>query len=247
MKDQFKAKLSGPCKAVYEQPCIINFATVIVGNCEFGAYTYVGDGSLIGSCKIGRFCSIAPGVKIALGEHPMTNISTHPLFFASKNGFQVPDGIGEPRNLGEKRYSIAVIGNDVWIGANVVICRGVTIGNGAVIAAGAVVTSDVEPYSIVGGLPAKHLKYRFDSDTINKLQESEWWNYKVENFVGLPSSDPCQFVSILLQSGEKASYEKVSTTNKEGKVSLVLKPESAKEGKVSLALKPEVATPISLI
>ncbi|WP_182374926.1 CatB-related O-acetyltransferase [Pseudomonas putida] len=220
MKDQFRAKLSGPCKVIYEQPCITNLATVIVGNCELGAYTYVGDGGLIGSCKIGRFCSIAPGVKIALGEHPVTNVSTHPLFFASKNGFEVPDGIGTPRNLTEKKYSIAVIGNDVWIGANAVICRGVTIGDGAVVAAGAVVTKDVEPYSIVGGLPAKHLKYRFDSEVIEKLQKSEWWNYKVENFVGLPSHDPSAFVDKLLEVGEKAQYEKMSNTNKDGKQSV---------------------------
>lgn len=220
MQDQFKAKFSGTSKVIYEQPCIANHATVIVGLCEFGAYTYFGDGSLIGSCKIGRFCSIAPGVKIALGEHPLSNISTHPLFFASKNGFQVPDGIGTPRDLREKRYSPTVIGNDVWIGANAVICRGVTIGNGAVIAAGAVVTSDIAPYSIAGGLPAKHLKYRFDEKIIDALQKSEWWNYKVESFVGLPASDPILFIEKLCATGEDASYQVVSENGRTGKMVL---------------------------
>jgi acetyltransferase-like isoleucine patch superfamily enzyme len=220
MQDQFKAKFSGLSKVIYEQPCIANHATTIIGLCEFGAYTYFGDGSLIGSCKIGRFCSIAPGVKIALGEHPLDSVSTHPLFFASKNGFQVPDGIGTPRDLREKKYSAAIIGNDVWIGANAVICRGVTIGNGAVVAAGAVVTGDVEPYSVVGGLPARHLKYRFDEETISILQKSEWWNYKVDNFVGLPASEPKTFAEKLSLIGEKADYTIISETNKSGKVVL---------------------------
>lgn len=218
MQDQFNARLSGACKVVYEQPCLANSSAVVIGLCEFGAYTYFGEDCLIGSCKVGRFCSIAPGVKIALGEHPLHHVSTHPFFFGSKNGFKLPDGIGTPRNLGEKRHSAAVIGHDVWIGANVVICRGVTIGNGAVIAAGAVVTNDVAPYSVVGGLPAKHLKYRFDEDVIAALLKSEWWLYNVESFVGLPADNPLRFVELLSEKNKGCTYPMVTATVKGGKV-----------------------------
>ena len=89
-----------------------------------------------------------------------------------------------------------VIGNDVWVGMNVIIMRGVTIGDGAVIAAGSVVTADVEPYSIAGGIPAKHIRYRFSKEIIESLLEIRWWDwpeekirknvhlfYDIENFI----------------------------------------------------------------
>lgn len=223
MEDEFRAKLSGACRVVYEQPCMANGATTVIGICEIGAYSYFGDDCLVGSCNVGRFCSIAPGVKIGLGEHPLHHISTHPFFFGAKNGFKAPEGIGTPRNLSEKKYNAPVIGHDVWIGANAVICRGVTIGSGAVIAAGAVVTSNVAPYSIVGGLPAKHLKYRFDDETISLLLKSEWWNYKIEGFIGLPADQPRLFAEKLLEVGVLASYAKVSASIKLGKTPLASK------------------------
>ena len=68
----------------------------------------------------------------------------------------------------------------MWIGANVIILPGVKIGNGAIIAAGAVVTKDVEPYAIVGGVPAKLIKYRFKKEEINQLEEIKWWNWSIE-------------------------------------------------------------------
>lgn len=184
-------------------------SVVIVGICNVGAYSYFGDDCLIGSCTIGRFCSIAPGVKIGLGEHPTHHVSTHPFFFASKNGFDVPDGIGKARNLREPKYSAPIIEDDVWIGANAVICKGVKIGRGAVVAAGAVVNKDVEPYSIVGGLPARHLKYRFDADIVGALLESKWWEYDVSSFVGLAADEPMAFVESLKVKSVQASYQRL--------------------------------------
>lgn len=108
---------------------------------------------------IGSYCSIAPGVQFLLGgEHCTTTISTYP--------FKVYE-FGYVREAGSK--GDIVIKDDVWIGTNAIICSGVTIGQGAVIAAGAVVTKNVEPYSIVGGNPAKHIKYRFNEECRNKL------------------------------------------------------------------------------
>lgn len=109
--------------------------------------------------KIGSYCSIAGGTVFLLGgEHNLKTISTYP--------FKVKL-FGEEKEAGSK--GDIVIKDDVWIGQNAIICSGITIGQGAVIAAGAVVTKDVEPYAIVGGNPAKLLKYRFDEKLIKKL------------------------------------------------------------------------------
>lgn len=117
--------------------------------------------------KIGKFCSIADGVTILLGgRHPVDEITTSP---APRREFPIP-------NPPCVNHSI-IIGNDVWIGLNAIIFNGVTIGDGAVIAAGAVVNKDVPPYAVVGGVPAKLIKYRFDSKIIAILLKSKWWDW----------------------------------------------------------------------
>lgn len=120
--------------------------------------------------SIGKFCSIGPNVRIITsGIHPPEWISTYPLrrFFNHPKAFK--DGM--PASKGN-----ITINNDVWIGTEVMILSGVTIGDGAVIMARAVVTRNVPPYSIVGGVPAKVIKYRFSKNEINFLQHIEWWN-----------------------------------------------------------------------
>ena len=108
---------------------------------------------------IGSYCSIAPNVKFLLGgEHSINTISTFP--------FKVKV-FGESREAGSK--GDIIIKDDVWIGESAIICSGVTVGQGAVIAAGSIVTKDVEPYSIVGGNPAKFIKWRFDEQCRNRL------------------------------------------------------------------------------
>lgn len=114
--------------------------------------------------KIGKFCSIGENVTILLGgEHKIDTISSYP-FSLKKNRYSKGD---------------VTIGNDVWIGYGATILSGVTIGDGAVIAANAVVTKDVEPYAIVGGVPAKTIKYRFDEKTIQELLEIKWWDLDI--------------------------------------------------------------------
>ena len=123
--------------------------------------------------KIGKFCSIAPDVRIFLaGEHATTTVSTYPFNYMFHAGAKLP------RNNGSK--GDVVIGNDVWVGDGVLIISGVTIGDGAVIAARAVVTRDVAPYSIVGGVPAKIIKMRFDQLTIEGLLKVAWWDWPIE-------------------------------------------------------------------
>lgn len=134
---------------------------------------------------IGSYCSISFNVQIFLGGHHRTNwISTYP-FSAFLEGVKPIPGTGFSK--GDVK-----IGSDVWLCANAVILSGVTIGHGAVVANSAVVTKDVEPYSIVGGNPAKLIGYRFDEETRQRLLESSWWEWdesEVRQMYSLLNSD----------------------------------------------------------
>lgn len=146
-------------------------ANVLLENTYIDDYSYVNVNSYIGNSKIGKFCSIASGVKISLGIHPTDFVSLHPTFYANNKGFPT---FSDKTYV--KEYAEVEIGNDVWIGTDVMIPGGIKIGDGALIAAGAVVTKDVEPYAVVGGVPAKFIKYRFDEEVIEKLLKIKWWN-----------------------------------------------------------------------
>ncbi|MFC2097905.1 CatB-related O-acetyltransferase, partial [Bacteroidota bacterium] len=103
-------------------------------------------------------------------------VSTHPAFYSKQKQARIT--FAEKQYFEE--YEKILIENDVWLGANVIIVDGVKIGNGAMIGAGAVVTKDVPPYAIMGGVPAKIIKYRFEKDKIDFLQKSEWWNKDID-------------------------------------------------------------------
>lgn len=122
--------------------------------------------------EIGAFTSIAEGVNISKGNHAIATVSSHPFFFMKSFGFRTNDKLETAPKNGP-----VSIGHDVWIGRDVTILTELTIGHGAVVAAGAVVTKDVPPYAIVGGVPAKIIRYRFDTATIEKLLASAWWTW----------------------------------------------------------------------
>lgn len=162
---------------------------VVIKNSKIDDFVYVAEESKISGANIGKFCSIGQNVRIGLGMHPTNWVSTFPAFFSIRNQCQI--------SFCDKNYFEEIgtvkIGNDVWIGANALIMSNLTIGNGAVIAAGAVVTKDVPAYAIVGGVPAKIIKYRFTEDYIKKLSSLSWWdkdlNWFEKNYIKMHSPE----------------------------------------------------------
>ena len=133
-----------------------------------GDYSYLNCGAIVGSGSIGRFCSIGPYAMIGLPEHPLQYLSTSPVLYGMGNL------LGGPK-ASENYSRPPLIGSDVWIGAFAVVRQGVHVGHGAVIGAGAVVTRDVDAYQIVAGVPARPIRQRFDSGTIQELLQMRWW------------------------------------------------------------------------
>lgn len=159
--------------------------SVVLEGAEIGDFTYLNTRSGLGpvfvngNVKIGKYCSVAPNVTISPGNHPSNFLSTHPFIFDTsyKERFNTNDNAF---SIGENKFTI--IENDVWIGSNAIISEGIKIGNGAIIAAGSVITKDVPPYSVVGGVPGKIIKYRFQQETIDLIQNSKvkWWDLTPE-------------------------------------------------------------------
>ena len=154
-----------------------------------GAYTYGFEDTTILAydnsvpVEFGRYCSIASGLKIFTGgNHRPDWISTYPFghLFGRRFDFDIEPVIGTPMTNGG-----VIIGHDVWICRDVTIMSGINIGDGAVVAANSHVVKDVKPFEIVGGNPAKHIKYRFDKETIDSLLALKWWEKDMEDVLPL--------------------------------------------------------------
>ncbi len=158
---------------------------VVVEKCMVGYASYLSKDTAFENVKIGRYSSVGPRVRLIRGQHPTSKfVSTHQMFYSTyspiKKTYVEKDLFEQNRCTGEG-YTVE-IQNDVWIGADVTIMEGVTVGNGAIVAAGANVVKDVEPYAIVGGNPARLIRYRFEEKDIDFLTKLSWWN-KPRNWI----------------------------------------------------------------
>lgn len=141
---------------------------VVNAGVSIGDHTYINRGAIIFSGSVGPFCSIAHNAMIGGEQHPTDHFSTSPMTYGTGNVAGANISVNE-------FPSPPVIGADVWVGGGAIIMQGVRVGHGAIIAAGAVVTKDVDPYTIVAGVPAKPLRTRFDPTIIDALLASRWW------------------------------------------------------------------------
>lgn len=158
--------------------------STIQRNCDIwrlnmGRYSCLGRVSTVQGTKIGSFCALSWNLKIGGDDHDYKMLTTHPFWH------NVGWGIANDKEFSdyyhEKEYEEPCeIGNDVWIGAGVSICRNVKIGDGCVIGASAVITHDIEPYSVVVGMPGRVIKKRFDDKTIERLEKAKWWDLPID-------------------------------------------------------------------
>jgi acetyltransferase-like isoleucine patch superfamily enzyme len=178
------------------------------GHHSFGAYSYMrSGGELSGNTAVGRFCSIGRNVVIGLEKNK------HPTSWLSTSLFS--------RHIEKNYESIAannttVIGNDCWIGRDAVIMSGVKIGDGAIIGARALVTSDVPPFAIYAGVPAKLIRYRFPTEFIDRLAESNWWNISISYLNKLKLDEPESCIQEIksFDNAAIANYHKIRITRR---------------------------------
>jgi acetyltransferase-like isoleucine patch superfamily enzyme len=192
--------INSPVRLEVESPARLGDIKVLKEGPEaiaVGAHSYIRSGELHFVSQIGRFCSIGRGVTLGQDgrNHPLDWVSTsHRLSVTHSTS-----------------PTLARIGHDVWIGDGAVIMAGVQIGTGAVIARNAVVTKDVEPYQIVGGNPARPIRFRFEDALNEALLQSHWWDYPLTLLMTLPYDQPHLFLEKLRGlSAETATYRRIS-------------------------------------
>lgn len=168
-----------------------------INQVKIGAFTYLNNCVVYNVKEIGRYCSIGNNAKLGREprNHPVNWLSTHPFQYDASSLARNVAKTG--LNYDEYHSQPSSIGNDVWIGDDVTIMAGVNVGDGAIIAAGAVVVKNVPAYAIVGGNPAKIIKYRFDEAVTRKLLQLKWWDKDFSRLAKLDWSDPIRSIEAL--------------------------------------------------
>lgn len=186
-----------PSNLNFEAPSGIKFCH-LEHECFIGAFSYAVSGYMAG-VTIGRYCSFGESIQIGRQNHPVDWVSTSPYFYLPSSNVC---GVGEDllSELGCNTARVyhkpstslvrTEIGNDVWIGHGAMIKAGVSIGSGAIVAAGSVVVKDVEPYSIVGGNPARHIRFRIPERLIGRFLDVSWWRFTPKQLMGVDMSLP---------------------------------------------------------
>jgi len=191
-----KSRLSSVKNSSIHSSSKLESGTLFV-NSSMGKHSFCGYDNEIINTKIGSFCSIGNNVKIGGGEHPYDWVSTSPVFYKGRDSVKAKFS-----EFKRNEILTTTIGNDVWVGQNSLIKQGVKIGHGSIIGMGSVVTKDIEPYTIVGGVPAKKIKLRFSEDIISQLIKSQWWELKENELkeVAKNIKNPKKFIESLKNS-----------------------------------------------
>ncbi len=178
---------------------------------QMGAFSYIFS-NLDREVVVGAYCSVSWNVDVVGINHPLNCFSTtaalyeeHPVFQAAFEDAALP-----PRYRPNPQKPMPVIGNDVWIGQDVLLGRGITIGDGAVVAARSLVVKDVQPYEIVGGVPARTLRFRFTEAERELLQWSRWWEYAMPDLMAGPVDDVARFVDGFVEGVTQRNIRKLA-------------------------------------
>lgn len=183
-------RLGDKAQLIVEPPVGFHRSVSFKKATRIGAFTYFNDGFVDHLANVGRYCSIGQDFRAGEPNHPTDWLSTANFQYNRREFGWHPSandsGSISPRARGDHFAGEgSAIGNDVWIGARVTVLRNVMIGDGAIVAAGAVVVKDVEPYSIVGGVPARPIGYRFPEEIRKRLQNIAWWRFTPNQLHGI--------------------------------------------------------------
>ncbi|HEU0072184.1 MAG TPA: CatB-related O-acetyltransferase [Alphaproteobacteria bacterium] len=178
----FHAEFAGPFFALRD--------TQVGPDVKIGRYSGIAKDGFFARGTMGSFCAIGSRVAINPFNHPVDWLSVnefqyHPRSFDWVEEYNQIDRLERTPDM----FEPVTIGNDVWIGHNVNVMAGVTVGDGAILGAGSVVTKDVPPYAVVGGVPAKIIRYRFEDSVIERLLAVKWWELELPQLSGLPYRD----------------------------------------------------------